>query len=63
MKTKALAVRNKRVATSVKASMDFEGLKPSVYAQKVGEHYLKGTISSQDAIAKIRAKHSSKFGR
>ncbi len=63
MKTKASAVSNKRVATSVKASMDFEGLKPSVYAQKVGEHYLKGKISSQDAIAKIRAKHSSNFGR
>ena len=63
MKSKALAVLNNRVATSVKASMDFEGLKPSVYAQKFGEHYLKGTISGQDAIAKIRAKHSSKFER
>ncbi len=63
VKSKALAVLNNRVATSVKASMDFERLKPSVYAQKFGEHYLEGTISSQDAIAKIRAKHSSKSRR
>ena len=51
------------MANSVKASMGFEGLKPSLYALKVGQCYLKGTISSQDAIAKIRAKHSSKSRR
>ncbi|HHV15498.1 MAG TPA: antitoxin VbhA family protein [Gelria sp.] len=43
--------------------MDFEGLRPSAYAQKIGERYLEGEISSQDALAKIRAKHASKFGR
>ncbi|MEA1960441.1 MAG: antitoxin VbhA family protein [Bacillota bacterium] len=63
MKTKASTVVNSRVASSVKASMDFEGLKPSAYAQKVGQYYLEGKISSQDAIAKIKAKHTSKFGR
>lgn len=63
MKAKASTVINKRVASSVKASMDFEGLRPSVYAQKIGERYLEGEISSQDALAKIRAKHASKFGR
>lgn len=63
MKTKAPTVINKRVASSVKASMDFEGLRPSAYAQKIGERYLEGEISSQDALAKIRAKHASKFGR
>lgn len=62
MKTDSM-VRNKRVAASVKASMAFEGLKPSAYAQKVGDRYLKGTISGQGAITIIRAKHSSKFGR
>ncbi|MDD2216488.1 MAG: antitoxin VbhA family protein [Eubacteriales bacterium] len=63
MKAKASTVINKRVAASVKASMDFEGLRPSAYAQKIGERYLEGEISSQDALAKIRAKHASKFGR
>jgi hypothetical protein len=63
MKTKASTITNKRVASSVKASMDFEGLRPSAYAQKIGERYLEGEISSQDALAKIRAKHASKFGR
>jgi hypothetical protein len=63
MKTKASTITNKRVAPSVKASMDFEGLRPSAYAQKIGERYLEGEISSQDALAKIRAKHASKFGR
>lgn len=63
LKAKASTVVNKRVASSVKASMDFEGLKPSVYAQRIGQHYLEGKISSRDAIAKIKAKHASKFGR
>ncbi|MEQ8200539.1 MAG: antitoxin VbhA family protein [Syntrophomonadaceae bacterium] len=63
MKTKASTVINKRVASSVKASMDFEGLKPSAYAQKIGERYLGGEINSQEALAKIKAKHTSKFGR
>jgi len=63
VKAKASTVINKRVAASVKASMDFEGLRPSAYAQKIGERYLEGEISSQDALAKIRAKHASKFGR
>lgn len=63
MKAKASTGINKRVASSVKASMDFEGLKASAYAQKIGEHYLEGKISGQDARAKIKAKHASKFGR
>jgi hypothetical protein len=54
---------NKRVISSVKASMEFEGLRPSVFAQKIGEYYLKDKISSHDAVAKIKAKHASKFGR
>lgn len=62
LKAKASTVINKRVASSVKASMDFEGLRPSAYAQKIGERYLEGKISSQDALAKIKAKHAPKFG-
>ena len=62
MKAKGTPIVNKQVAASVKASMDFEGLKPSAYAQKIGEDYLEGKISSRDAIVKIKAKHASKFG-
>jgi hypothetical protein len=51
------------VISSVKASMEFEGLRPSVFVQKIGEYYLKDKISSHDAVAKIKAKHASKFGR
>lgn len=61
MKAKASSVVKRRVASSVKASMDFEGLKPSAYAQKIGAYYLDGKINSQEALAKIRAKHASKF--
>jgi hypothetical protein len=60
---KASKVYHKRVAASVKASMNFEGLKPSKYAEKIGEHYLHGKITSEDARAKIREKHASKFDR
>ena len=63
MKTKASVIVNKRVASSVQASMAFEGLKPSVYAQRIGELYLESKISSHDARTKIRAKHASKFGK
>jgi hypothetical protein len=58
MKAKASSVVKRRVASSVKASMDFEGLKPSAYAQKIGAYYLDG---KKEALAKIRAKHASKF--
>lgn len=63
MKNEASTITNKRIASSVKASMEFEGLKPSLYAQKIGALYLEGKISGQDALAKIKAKHTSKFGR
>lgn len=63
VRVKASKFYYKRVATSVKASMSFEGLKPSKYAQKIGEHYLHGRITSEHARAKIREKHSSKFNR
>lgn len=63
MNTKTLSINNKKVASSVKASMEFEGLKPSAYAQRIGKHYLEGKISSKDALEKIKIKHASKFGR
>ena len=59
VKTKTSPVNNRRVASSVKASMEFEGLKPSAYAQKMGEQYLEGKISSKDALDKIKAKHAT----
>lgn len=43
--------------------MEFEGLKPSAYAKKIGDCYLEGKISGKDAREKIKAKHVSKFGR
>lgn len=55
-------VVSKRVASSVKASMGFEGLMPSAFAEKIGKDYLQGKINSQDARAKIKEKHASKFG-
>lgn len=63
MKTKTSSVNNRRVVSSVKASMEFEGLKPSAYAQRIGKHYLEGKINSKDALEKIKAMHVSKFGR
>jgi plastocyanin domain-containing protein len=57
------SVTHKRVASSVQASMEFEGLKPSTYAKRIGENYLEGKISSEDAREKIRAKHASSFGK
>jgi hypothetical protein len=54
---------NNRVISSVRASMAFEGLKPSTYAQAVGKRYLEDKISSGEAVASIKARHSSKFGR
>lgn len=63
MKTKNPTVSNKRVASSVQASMEFEGLKPSAHAKKLGEDYLDGKISSCHAREKIRARHASSFGK
>jgi len=45
---------NKRVISSVKASMEFEGLRPSVFAQKIGEYYLKDKISSHVTTNRIK---------
>lgn len=63
MKTKTSSVNHKRIASSVRASMEFEGLKPSAYAKKIGDCYLEGKISGKDAREKIKVKHVSKFGR
>lgn len=52
-----------RVIASVGATMSFEGLEPSGHAQTIGKQYLQGKISGGEAIAKIKAKHASKFGR
>lgn len=64
MKTRVSHVLKKtRVISSVKASMAIEGLTPSLYAQSIGSQYLEDKISSGEAIAMIKASHSSKFGR
>ena len=59
---KASKVYHKRVAASVKASMNFEGLKPSKYAEN-WRALPSWKIISEDARAKIREKHASKFDR
>ncbi|MHB8066032.1 MAG: antitoxin VbhA family protein [Ruminiclostridium sp.] len=52
-----------KVISSVKASMAFEGLKPSLQAQAIGKEYLEGKISGKVAAARIKENHSSKFIR
>lgn len=52
-----------KVISSVKASMAFEGLKPSLQAQAIGKEYLEGKISGKVAAARIKESHSSKFIR
>lgn len=52
-----------KVISSVKASMSFEGIKPSLGAQEIGKEYLEGKISGKVAAARIKESHSSKFAR
>ncbi|MHB8077402.1 hypothetical protein E4K67_12360 [Desulfosporosinus fructosivorans] len=54
---------NNRVISGVSASMAFEGLKPSTHAKAIGKRYLEDKISSGEAVAGIKARHASKFGR
>lgn len=61
-KTSGVATNN-RVISGVRASMAFEGLKPSTHAKTIGKRYLEDKISSGEAVAGIKARHASKFGR
>lgn len=54
---------NNRVISSVRASMAFEVLKPSMHAKAIGKRYLEDQISSGEAVASIKARHASKFER
>jgi len=64
LKNRALNnTKTKRVIESVGASMAFENLKPSKYAQVVGKQYLEDKISSSEAVAKVKEKHAHRFGR
>lgn len=56
-------VDNKKIFASIKASMAFEGLKPSAHAEKVCQEYLAGKTSSAEALAQIKAKHAANFGK
>lgn len=53
----------KRVASSVQASMEFEGLKPSVCAKSLGEDYLRGKISGDYARKIIKNKYILYFNK
>ena len=57
------AATNNRVISGVRASMAFEGLKASTHALAIGKRYLEDKISSGEAVAGIKARHASKFGR
>ncbi len=52
---------NKRVIKSVSATLAFEGLKPSRYAKAVGKQYLENKISSNEAVAKVKERYTSKL--
>ncbi|WP_040411289.1 antitoxin VbhA family protein [Desulfosporosinus sp. OT] len=53
---------HKRVISSVRASMAMEGLQPSLHAQALGKLYLEDKITGREAIARIKERHSAKFG-
>ena len=53
---------HKRVISSVRASMAMEGLQPSLHAQALGKLYLEDKITSREAVARIKERHSAKFG-
>ena len=65
MKTSVIkGVRNhKRIISSVGASMAMEGLQPSLHAQALCEQYLEYKITAREAVARIKERHSAKFGR
>lgn len=41
--------------------MAMEGLRPSSHARTVGKQYLENKITAKEAVAKVKAKHASKF--
>ena len=49
--------RIKRAMANVHASMAVEGLKPSKICVTIGKQYLEGKICSQEAIARVKARH------
>lgn len=52
-------VKVRKALASVNASMAVEGLKPSKTTIALGRQYLEGKISSQEAIARVKAKHQA----
>jgi len=47
----------KKAIASAKASMAFEGLKPSKQAVALGRQYFEGKISSKEVITRVKALH------
>jgi hypothetical protein len=45
----------KKIQKSVENSLKVEGIKPSDTAKKINENYLKGNITSVEAIERIKA--------
>lgn len=46
-----------RVMQSVKATLSFEGLKPSSHASRISLRYLEGKLTKQEARAQIMRKY------
>ena len=61
MKTTQKPRSPEKIVSSVKASMAFEGLKPSLQAPEIGKEYLEGKITSEVAAIRIKENHTSKF--
>ena len=49
----------RKALASVNASMAVEGLRPSRKTVSLGRKYLEGKITSQEAINKIKAQHTT----
>jgi hypothetical protein len=55
MRTKSRNIEN--IIANVSATLAVEGLRPSCTAISINRKYLEGKISSEEAIAKIKAKY------
>ena len=47
----------KRTESNTKATLSFEGLESSKFATKIGEYYLRGLLSGEEALRLIKKQH------
>ncbi len=53
----------KRIMANVESTMKVEGIQLSARSTKITRKYLNGKISSEEAVASIIKRHSSKFDK